>query len=227
MNRRAVPLAALIVVGLASPTLAAPVQHDSSVMVEEPFSPKSAAPPTSTVQQGSSAPEAPLYYAWPAPAAPAANTAQQPPPPRRRKGLMIGGWVAFGTLYTLTAGVTLLFVALDDYDPYPSPCTDDSPCYPDPGIPRAINRMYIPVVGPFAALPVGETHRERFQIVLPGVLQVVALSLAIVGTVQFVRDGRGPRVADADGFKLGKRLRLGVTPTRLLDGGALTLGGHF
>jgi hypothetical protein len=227
MNRRAVPLTALLAVGLASPaTVAAPARPDSSVMVEDPFAPQSTTP-APTVQQGSSAPESPVYYAWPAPAAPAASTASTPPPPRRRKGLMIGGWTAFGTIYLVTAAVTGIVVGLDGYDPYPSPCTEDSPCYPDPGIPRAIRRMYVPVIGPFLALPVGDSHRERFQIVLPGVLQLVALSLAIVGTVQFVRDGRARRVADVDGLKLGKRLRLGVTPTRFLDGGALTLGGRF
>ena len=47
------------------------------------------------------------------------------------------------------------------------------------------------------------------------------------GTIQFVNDGKRQQIANADGFRVGKRLRLGMQPTRFLDGGTFTLGGRF
>jgi hypothetical protein len=140
---------------------------------------------------------------------------------------MITGWTLLGVVYLLTAGATALTVSLDGYDPYGSSCGEFTPCYPDPPIPARIKLLYVPMVGPFLAIPVGETYGTRLAIAFPGVLQLGALAMGIVGTVQYVRDGRDPRVVGANGFRLSKRLHLGVVPTRLLDGGTLPLGGRF
>ena len=63
----------------------------------------------------------------------------------------------------------------------------------------------------------------------PGLIQLAGLTMGIVGTVQFVRDGREPRHVGIDGLKLGRRgnLRLNAQPTRFLDGGTLQLGYRF
>jgi hypothetical protein len=216
--RRAIPLTALLVAALAAPVVrAAPAGHGPSVMAGAPPAGSSPAPA-----------EQPSYYSvWPEPTGKPVAPPLPPAPRPRRSGLMIGGWTAFGVVWLGTAGFTALHIALDGFDPWPSPCTVDSPCYPDPETPRQYRLRYIPLIGPFLAIPAGRTPATRFQIASPGVLQVVALALGVVGTVLYVRDGRVPRVVDADGFKLGARLRLGVAPTRLLDGGAVTLGGRF
>ncbi|HEY8375248.1 MAG TPA: hypothetical protein VIK91_02115, partial [Nannocystis sp.] len=63
---------------------------------------------------------------------------------------------------------------------------------------------------------------------LPSLVQIAGFTMGIVGTVQFVNDGRAQQIADRDGFKLGKsRLRLNVGPTPFLDGGQFSLGARF
>ncbi|MBZ5714841.1 hypothetical protein [Nannocystis pusilla] len=139
---------------------------------------------------------------------------------------MIAGWTVFGAFYLATVGATAITTVDVSGGPDAGYCFESS-CYSEPETDPRVYRLYIPVVGPFMAIPAGWKHGIRSLIALPGVLQLSALTMAIVGTVQYVRDGRLPQRVGADGFRLGKRLRLGVAPTRFLDGGTLVLGARF
>jgi hypothetical protein len=130
--------------------------------------------------------------------------------------MMIAGWVMFGSSYLFTALVAGII-------------HDTCNLADRPNCKRAAANALIPVVGPFMTIPYLNTDAvtPKVFMALPGLVQLAGLTLGIIGTVQFVRDGREPRVADIDGFKLGKKLRLGVAPTRFLDGGTFTLGARF
>ena len=81
--------------------------------------------------------------------------------------------------------------------------------------------VYFPLVVPEAIIP-------KVFMSIPALVQIAGLSMAIAGTIQFVNDGKASRIADLDGFKLGStRLRMGVAPTRFMDGGTFTLGARF
>ncbi|WAS97614.1 hypothetical protein [Nannocystis punicea] len=241
MIRRAAPLAAALAVTLACPEVfASPWGHvpanlslrsnvqptETTVTVETGPAPAAPAP-------AAPAPvAAPQPYADPAAAAPVAEGPQPyadpgttptvgyaPPPPmprKRRKGLMIGGWVMFGSSYLATA-----FVAAIVHDT----CNLTR----NPNCKNAAAFSLIPAIGPFMAIPYIETDAITPKVLMafPALVQIAGLTMGIIGTVQFVRDGREPRYVGVDGLKLGNKLRLGVAPTRFLDGGTLTLGARF
>jgi len=239
MIRRAAPLAAALAVTLACPEVfASPWGHVPSNMVFR----SDAQQPTETtvVVETGPAPAAPAPVAAPAPAQPYADpgapvvaegpqpyadpgttpTATYAPPPpmprKRRKGLMVGGWVMFGSSYLATA-----FVAAIVHDT----CNLTR----NPNCKNAAAFSLIPAIGPFMAIPYIETDAITPKVLMafPALIQIAGLTMGIIGTVQFVRDGREPRYVGVDGLKLGKTMRLGVAPTRFLDGGTLTLGARF
>lgn len=240
MIRRAAPLAAALAVTLACPEVfASPWGHvpsnlayrsvqptETTVVVETGPAPAAAPAPVAAPAPDPAQPyadpatpvaEGPQPYADPG-TTPVANPYAAPPPlPRsRRKGLMIGGWVMFGSSYLATA-----FVAAIVHDT----CNLTR----NPNCKNAAAFSLIPAIGPFLAIPYIETEAITPKVLMafPALIQIAGLTMGIIGTVQFVRDGREPRYVGVDGFKLGKKLRLGVAPTRYLDGGTLTLGARF
>ncbi|HEY8377127.1 MAG TPA: hypothetical protein VIK91_11590 [Nannocystis sp.] len=236
MSRRAAPLAAALAVSLACPEVfaASPVPSslafrtigsqptETTVVVETgPAAPAPEPAPAPEAQPYVQSYPAPQPYADPSATGqpdgpPTVGTISGPPPlpPKRRKGLMIGGWVMFGTSYLATA-----FVAAVVHDA----------CTRNPNCRNAATMTLIPAIGPFLAIPYMKTDAitPRVLMAFPALIQLAGLTMAIVGTAQFVRDGRQPRLVDVDGIKLGARLRLGAGPTPFLDGGTLTLGARF
>lgn len=240
MNRLITPFTAALALTLAAPAaLASPGGAARSTMAS--WSAPGYAQPgvVVEVQQPAPAPaSAPQPYADPsAPAAatpqpyaegpqpyadPAAQSAQPapvapPPAPRsRRKGMMVGGWVMFGSSYLATA-----FIAAIVADSCRA--ANERSCH------NAAFMAMIPVVGPFMAIPYMQTEyvTPKALMAFPGLIQTAGLIMGIIGTVQFVRDGRQPRYVGVDGLKLGPKLRLGVAPTRFNDGGTFTLGYRF
>ena len=148
---------------------------------------------------------------------PQPGVAAPPPMPRkRRKGLMIAGWSMFGGSYLFTALVAGIV-------------HDSCDLADRPNCRRAAGFALVPLVGPFLTIPYLNTTAimPKVFMALPGLVQIAGLAMGIAGTIQFVSDGKEPRYVGADGFKLGPKLRLGMAPTRFLDGGTLTLGARF
>lgn len=228
MHRTAIPLAFVVAASLACPEAAAApfgknLAFRSAVEVQPEDDPAltGEAEPAS---EGSPYGAEPQPYGDPGavgqPEGPAAEApVYAPPPPRRsrRKGLMIAGWSMFGGSYLFTALVAGIV-------------HDTCNLGNAPNCKRAAGLSLIPLVGPFMSIPYLKTEAiiPKVFISIPALVQIAGLTMAIVGTVQFVNDGKASRVADIDGFKLGStRLRLGVTPTRFMDGGTFTLGARF
>lgn len=249
MTRRAAPLAVALAVSLACPEVfASPfgrVPSNMSFQSAQPTETIEAGPGTidagpeaieagpGVIEAGPAAPAPQPYSPGPGPqpyadptapgvegpevyAAPAAYAPPPSYPRKRRKGLMIGGWTMFGSSYLATA-----FVAAIVHDT----CNVTS----NPSCKNAATMALIPAVGPLMAIPHMRTEAITPKVLMafPSFIQLAGLTMAIIGTVQFVRDGREPRYVDVDGVKLGSKLRLGVAPTRFLDGGSLTLGARF
>lgn len=231
MNRLVTQAAAALALVLASPAaLASPGGHVRSTMAswsaagyDQPVPVVETAPQPAPEQPaaqpygdpGAPAPEGPQPYADPGTQGPPVTSA--PPQPRsRRKGLMVGGWVMFGSSYLATAFIAAIVA-------------DSCRAADEIGCRNAAFTAMIPVVGPFLAIPYMRTDyiTPKVFMAFPGLIQTAGLIMGIVGTVQFVRDGREPRYVGVDGFKLSPKLRLGVAPTRFNDGGTLNLGYRF
>lgn len=219
MNRLVTPFTAALALTLAAPAaLASPGGAARSTMAS--WSAPGYAQPgvVVEVQQPAPAPaSAPQPYADPAAQSAQPAPVAPPPAPRsRRKGMMVGGWVMFGSSYLATA-----FIAAIVADSCRA--ANERSCH------NAAFMAMIPVVGPFMAIPYMQTEyvTPKALMAFPGLIQTAGLIMGIIGTVQFVRDGRQPRYVGVDGLKLGPKLRLGVAPTRFNDGGTFTLGYRF
>lgn len=213
MHRTAASLAVAVAVSLACPTVwAAPIASPLAARVQ----PEAAEPEAASEPETYPPPPDPNAAA-PAPEGPPAPVAAPPPQPiKRRKGLMIAGWSMFGGSYLFTALIAGIVY-------------DTCNAVEAPRCKTAAGYSLIPVVGPFLTIPNLNTDAitPKIFMAIPGLVQLAGLTMGIVGTVQFVNDGKRQQIADVDGFKLGSRLRLGMQPTRLLDGGTFTLGGRF
>lgn len=169
----------------------------------------------------------------PAPA-PAAATEPQPVPPpvttdtapiapppqqpvRRKKGLMIAGIATFGGGYLFSALVGYLLYS-EATVPKNAECLN---CQ------TAGGRMFIPLVGPFLAIPVARKPTGPVVAGAMGGVQVIGATLAVIGIVQYVNSGKEAQVAE-----LGRerdalsRLRLSAGPD-LTGGGTVSFGWIF
>jgi hypothetical protein len=181
-----------------------------------------AAPEAASAEDPAAAPQpyADPSAAAPPPEGPAAGTMYAPPPqppPKRRKALMIAGWTMFGSSYLFTALVAGII-------------HDTCSIADAPNCRRAAGFSLIPLIGPFMTIPYLRTEAitPKVFMALPGLVQIAGLAMGIAGTIMFVNDGKAQRVADVDGFKLGRtRLRANMAPTPFLDGGTFMLGGRF
>lgn len=175
----------------------------------------SATPATSGSKPG--APASIIYL--PAPAVPLQ------PPGRvrlRRTGLLVAGGASFGAVY-LVSSVVFGLIFLFHGSRWPYEC-DLEGCPPEPPIPLRRKLVFIPALGPFIAASAADSPGPYVGL---GVLELSTLAMMIVGAVQYSRDRRAGSLVGLDGFGLGKRVRLGIQPTRFLGGGVLTLGGRF
>lgn len=137
---------------------------------------------------------------------------QKPLP--RRKGLMITGWIVFGVSYLLTASN-----AADLYDRCPG-MSDPSRC-------RDLAReMFIPVAGPFMAMDKTKYATDDYSLAVAGALQGGGLLMAIIGTSQFVRDGRRNRIINEYGLRVSRNASLSPS-SPAIGGGGLTLRARF
>lgn len=132
----------------------------------------------------------------------------------RRKGLMITGWIVFGVSYLLTASN-----AADLYDRCPG--------MSNPGRCKDLAReMFIPVAGPFMAMDKTKYATDDYSLAVSGTLQSAGLLMAVIGTAQFVRDGRRNRIINEYGLRVSRNA--GISPSSpALGGGGLTLRARF
>ncbi|MDC0722002.1 hypothetical protein [Nannocystis bainbridge] len=221
MHRTALPLAVVVAASLVCPeAAAAPVRSTLaswSATAQDP-----AAPEAASAEDPAAAPQpyADPSATAPAPEGPAAGTMYAPPPqppPKRRKALMIAGWTMFGSSYLFTALVAGII-------------HDTCSIADAPNCRRAAGFSLIPLIGPFMTIPYLRTEAitPKVFMALPGLVQIAGLAMGIAGTIMFVNDGKAQRVADVDGFRLGRtRLRANMAPTPFLDGGTFMLGGRF
>ncbi|WAS93175.1 hypothetical protein [Nannocystis punicea] len=225
MYRPALPLAVVVAASLVCPeAMAAPVRSTLaswSAAAQDP-----AAAPADAASQPYADPGAPAPQPYadpsaapPPPQGPVAGPVYAPPPtpPKRRKGLMIAGWTMFGSSYLFTALIAGII-------------HDTCNLADAPNCRRAAGFSLIPLIGPFMTIPYLRTEAitPKVFMALPGLVQIAGLAMGIAGTIMFVNDGKAQRVADVDGFKLGRtRLRANMAPTPFLDGGTFMLGGRF
>jgi hypothetical protein len=205
--------------GYGQPALAALDTAQDPAPVTEPGpqpAPQPYADPSAPQPAPAPVAEGPQPYADPSAGGTAPGTVAPPPTRSRRKGLMIGGWVMFGSSYLVTAFISAIVA-------------DSCRALDERGCRNAALLSMIPVVGPWMAISQMQTEliTPKVFMIFPGAIQLAGLAMGIAGTVQFVRDGREPRYVDAGGFKLTPNLRLGVTPTRFNDGGTIQLGYRF
>lgn len=121
--------------------------------------------------------------------------------PSRRKGLMIAGWTIFGSSYLPTA-----FTGAQIYDWCGSHRTGAArkDC-------RELGQLLmIPAAGPFMAIDRAESATEGYALALTGAVQSASLLMALIGTSQFIRDGRRNRRINAQGVRVAKGLRIGA-----------------
>lgn len=216
-------LASVLALSIAAPAAASPYGHVFRNMTQEPVAPD-VAPAPAPAPAPTSAP-APGPYANPQPypaqpqpypanpqpyADPNDNNGYPAPATRsRRKGMMIGGWTMLGASYLFTA---LIGAIISDSKTI---CEDPARCQ------RLGYYMMIPVAGPFIATGPSDSATGSIFLGLTGVIQTAGLILGIVGTAQFVADGRrNQSVMNNDGLRLTRRgLRVNATPTA--RGGAM------
>jgi hypothetical protein len=224
-------LAAAITCSLATPALANPYvhgfRHMSQMTAQQPETP----PPAPEVQPVPAPGPAPIAQPYPAQPYPAQPQPQQqpyygpqpyppqpapapyPPPRSRRKGMMVGGWTMLGASYLFTA-VTGAIIA--------DVCDNDQPCD------RVGYFMLIPVAGPFIAIGPSQTASGSIFLGLSGVVQTAGLIMGIVGTAQFVADGRQQQmVLNNDGVRLTRNLRMNVNSAPRAAGAVLGLHYRF
>lgn len=223
-------LAAAVSLSIATPALASPFasgfRHMSQQSAQDPAAPApdpnaapAPAPGPAPVAQPYAGPQPypqqqPYYGPQPYGAQPQPQPYPNLPPPRsRRKGMMIGGWTMLGASYLLTA-VTGAVIA--------DVCDNDTRCD------RVGFYMLIPVAGPFIAIGPAESASGSIFLGLSGVVQTAGLIMGIVGTAQFVADGRQQQtVLNNDGFRITRRLRMNASSTPRTPGGMVGLHYRF
>jgi|JI10StandDraft_1071094.scaffolds.fasta_scaffold111828_2 hypothetical protein len=132
----------------------------------------------------------------------------------RRKGLMITGWIVFGVSYLLTASN-----AADLYDRCPGMSNPDR-CR------DLAKEMFIPIAGPFMAMDKTKYATDDYSLAVSGTLQSAGLLMAIIGTSQFVRDGRRNRIINEYGLRVSRNASISPS-SPALGGGGLTLRARF
>jgi hypothetical protein len=95
--------------------------------------------------------------------------------PRPRKGMMIAGWGVFGGMYLFSMLVGGLMLSGGDSDPNTT-CTNCDDVGP---------KLFIPIVGPFLAIPGADGTDGKVVVVILGIGQLAGISLAIAGTVRY------------------------------------------
>jgi len=203
-------VAATVTCTLATPVLASPYAHGFKYMAQETAPAPGPAP---VAQPAPRQPYPPQPYP-PQPVAPQPYYGPQPypqqqpyygPPPaeeverprRRGRGMMVGGWTMLGVSYVFTSLTGAIMADL---------CKSTAPCR------RVGYYMLIPVAGPFIAIGPAQTATGKIFLGFTGAIQAAGLIMGIVGTAQYVADGRQARV-NADGLRVARNLRVNASPT--------------
>jgi len=205
-------VAAAVTCTLATPALASRYAHGFKYMSQEtapaPAPELAPAPgPAPVAQPGAPQPYPPQPVAAQPYYGPQPYPQQQPyygPPPaqevekprRRGKGMMVGGWTMLGVSYVFTALTGAIMADL---------CSSTAPCK------RVGTYMLIPVAGPFIAIGPAQSATGKIFLGFTGAIQAAGLIMGIVGTAQFVADGRQARV-NADGLRVARNLRINASP---------------
>jgi hypothetical protein len=86
--------------------------------------------------------------------------------------------------------------------------------------------MFIPIAGPFMAMDKTKYATDDYSLAVSGTLQSAGLLMAIIGTSQFVRDGRRNRIINEYGLRVSRNASLSPS-SPALGGGGLTLRARF
>ena len=149
------------------------------------------------------------------PAPPAPDT--DPPPAPPRKGLMIADWATFGGGWLFSALVGALMLSNPPVEEGET-CTNCDSVGP---------AMFIPLAGPFIAIPDADGTDGKVVAAVLGVVQVVGLVLAIAGTsVYAVRKKEYDEQIARETNPLIPRLALDVAPGPTTSG-HLSLSWRF
>lgn len=122
-------------------------------------------------------------------------------PPKRRKGLMIAGWSIFGSSYLPTA-----FTGAQIYDW----CTNNKTGAERRDCRELGTLLMIPVAGPFMAINEVDEATEGYFLALTGAVQTAGFLMGVIGTGQFIRDGKRNDRINAQGVRVAKGLRIGA-----------------
>lgn len=122
-------------------------------------------------------------------------------PPSRRKGLMIAGWTILGASYIPTA-----FTGAQIYDW----CTNNKSGSDRRECRDLGTMLMIPVAGPFMAINEVDNATEGYFLALTGAVQTMGFLMGVIGTGQYIRDGRRNDRINAQGIRVAKGLRIGA-----------------
>ena len=122
-------------------------------------------------------------------------------PPSRRKGLMIAGWTILGASYIPTA-----FTGAQIYDW----CTNNKSGSDRQDCRDLGTMLMIPVAGPFMAINEVDNATEGYFLALTGAVQTMGFLMGVIGTGQYIRDGRRNDRINAQGIRVAKGLRIGA-----------------
>jgi len=121
--------------------------------------------------------------------------------PKRRKGLMIAGWTIFGASYLPTA-----FTGTQIYDW----CSNNKSGAERKDCRETGQLLMIPVAGPLMAIDKADNATESYGLALTGAVQGAGLLMGVIGTAQFIRDGRRNDRINTQGVRVAKGLRIGA-----------------
>ena len=121
--------------------------------------------------------------------------------PKRRKGLMIAGMTIFGASYLPTA-----FTGAQIYDW----CSNNKTGADRKSCRETGQLLMIPVAGPFMAINDADNATEGYFLALTGAVQTAGLLMGVIGTAQYMRDGRRNDRINAQGVRVAKGLRVGA-----------------
>jgi hypothetical protein len=122
-------------------------------------------------------------------------------PPKRRKGLMIAGWSIFGSSYLPTA-----FTGAQIYDW----CSNNRTGSERRECREFGQLLMIPVAGPFIAINHVDEATEGYFLALTGAVQTAGFLMGLIGTGQYIRDGKRNDRINAQGVRVAKGLRIGA-----------------
>jgi hypothetical protein len=146
------------------------------------------------------------YYAQPGYPPPVYRA---PRPARRPKGMLIAGPIVLGVTYIVTAYFGVILTSISD--------VDSGNSIGDANDKAAGERLLIPIIGPWLAMPVCDGYESLC--VLAGIGQATGVTLTILGITRYAASSPDRVAADRN------RLRFALVPSA--GGWFGTVGGTF